>query len=73
MIINYLTEQLEYIVEDGISMEIQIWLRDIKNVKNYTISLDEQTYVLVVEVYNKSNNEIEKVFEAFVHTIEYRI
>lgn len=71
-IINYLDEQFEYITEDGISMEIQVWLRDIKNVKDYTMSLDGQTYVLVIEVHNKDKYEIEKVFEEFIHSIEYQ-
>lgn len=53
-------------------MEIQVWLRDIDNVKDYILSLDEQTYVLVIDVYNKSKIEIERVFEEFVHSIEYQ-
>lgn len=71
-IINCLNDQLEYIVEDGISMEIQIWLRDIDNVKDYTISLDGQTYVLVIDAHDRSKLEVERVFEEFVHSIEYQ-
>ncbi|MHC5217936.1 hypothetical protein ACYSNR_14845 [Enterococcus sp. LJL128] len=70
--VKCLDEKLNYVVEEGISTEIRIWLRDIENVLDFSIKLEGTTYVVTINTQKKDEVSIERVFYEFVHIMEYR-
>lgn len=65
------TKEIILFKEPGISIDINVFFRDERNVSSFKIHTDDEKYFVDVELTNSTKDNVDDIFHSFVKYMQY--